>query len=382
LTIGKRPKFISLSVKRGAGGVVRQDQHVGAVGAEGQFSQRAGEAGAFFDQREQAARGHIQAGQRAAQQADGFAHQPVVLVGQQHGVGGQHGGGIAAGLEQPGADFQLVGAHVQDGVVEFARHLQRPPGGTGGLDAGDVGGLGTRGGLHREGGRAPGPVDLDRDVLVGHAVGVQRARQWGQRNAFAVGRAVALRRELLGALAHHLLELLRLGNGIDQAPVHGTLAAHAFGRGAEDVGQVMAHMALVGDAGQAAGARQHAQQRHLGQADGGGAVVDQHDLVAGQGQFVAAAGAGAVDRGEELQAAVAAGVLDAVAGFVGELAEVDLPGVAGQAQHEDVGARAEGAVRALVTTTVRTSGCSKRMRFRASYSSMSTPRSYELSLSL
>ena len=38
--------------------------------------------------------------------------------------------------------------------------------------------------------------------------------------------------------------------------------------------------------------------------------------------------------------------------------------------------------RALVTTTVRTSGCSKRMRFRASYSSMSTPRSYELSLSL
>ncbi|EWS62497.1 hypothetical protein Y695_04275 [Hydrogenophaga sp. T4] len=29
----------------------------------------------------------------------------------------------------------------------------------------------------------------------------------------------------------------------------------------------------------------------------------------------------------------------------------------------------------LVTTTVRTSGCSKRMRFSASCSSMSTPRS-------
>ena len=30
---------------------------------------------------------------------------------------------------------------------------------------------------------------------------------------------------------------------------------------------------------------------------------------------------------------------------------------------------------ALVTTTVRTSGCSKRMRLTASFSSMSTPRS-------
>jgi hypothetical protein len=37
---------------------------------------------------------------------------------------------------------------------------------------------------------------------------------------------------------------------------------------------------------------------------------------------------------------------------------------------------------ALVTITERTSGCSKRMRCSASWSSMSTPRSYELSLSL
>jgi len=36
----------------------------------------------------------------------------------------------------------------------------------------------------------------------------------------------------------------------------------------------------------------------------------------------------------------------------------------------------------LVTTTVRTSGCSKRTRWRASCNSISTPRSYELSFSL
>jgi hypothetical protein len=65
-------------------------------------------------------------------------------------------------------------------------------------------------------------------------------------------------------------------------------------------------MALVGHAGQAAGAGQHAQQRHFGQADGAAAVVHQDDLVAGQGQLVAAAGAGAVDGGQELQAAVRA----------------------------------------------------------------------------
>jgi hypothetical protein len=66
---------------------------------------------------------------------------------------------------------------------------------------------------------------------------------------------------------HRSRELRRLGDGVDQAPVHRLLAAHARG-GAEDVGQVVAHMALVGHARQAAGAGQHAQQRHLGQADG------------------------------------------------------------------------------------------------------------------
>ncbi|MNT46965.1 hypothetical protein D3C72_1836410 [compost metagenome] len=41
---------------------------------------------------------------------------------------------------------------------------------------------------------------------------------------------------------------------------------------------------------------------------------------------------------------MAAGVFDAVAGFIGELAEVHLPGMGGQAQHEDIGAGTEDAV--------------------------------------
>jgi hypothetical protein len=134
-------------------------------------------------------------------------------------------------------------------------------------------------------------------------VGLDRALQRRQGDARpSAGRS--LFSASCGALAHLLGELRGLGDVVDQAPVLGLLAAHAFGGGAEDVGQVVAHVALVGHAGQAAGAGQHAQQRHLGQADGAAAVVDQDDLVAGQRQLVAAAGAGAVDGGEELQAAV------------------------------------------------------------------------------
>ncbi len=103
----------------------------------------------------------------------------------------------------------------------------------------------------------------------------------------------------------------------------------------------MAHMALVGDAGQAAGAGQHAQQRHFGQAHGAGAVVNQNDFVASQRQLVAATSASAINRGKELQAAVGGGVFQSVARLVGEFAEVHLPGVAADAQHENVGAGAE-----------------------------------------
>ena len=63
---------------------------------------------------------------------------------------------------------------------------------------------------------------------------------------------------------------------------------------------------LSTSAREAAGAGQHAQQRHFGQRDGRGAVVDHDDLVAGQRHLVAAAGAGAVQRGQELQARMAA----------------------------------------------------------------------------
>ena len=103
----------------------------------------------------------------------------------------------------------------------------------------------------------------------------------------------------------------------------------------------MAHVALVGEPGQAAGARQHAQQRHFGEADRTRAIVDEDDLVAGQSKLVAAAGARAVNGGEKLEPVMRRRVFEAVAGLVGEFAEVDLPRMARDAEHENVGAGAE-----------------------------------------
>src|SRR5581483_1147682 len=66
-------------------------------------------------------------------------------------------------------------------------------------------------------------------------------------------------------------------------------------------------------------------------------------LVAGERQLVAAAGAGAVDRGDEFQPACLARVLDAVPRLVGELAEVHLERMTRGSEHVDVGAGAEHA---------------------------------------
>jgi hypothetical protein len=265
----------------------------------------AGKARARLDQREQAARGHIQPAEGAAQQADGFAHQPVVA------------GGPAAWRPWPAPrrrrpSVLISQVPMSSSLVRMCRMAssssraicQRVPGGAGGLDAGDVGRLGAGGAL-----TVKVAVRLARSISTVTWLDSAARRRRSVRSSGVSATPLAsagrsLGGQCAGALLHLGGKLRRLGDVVDQAPVLGLLAAHAFDAGAEDVGQVVAHMALVGHAGQAAGAGQHAQQRHFGQADGAGAVVHQDDLVAGQGQLVAAAGAGAVDGGQELQAAV------------------------------------------------------------------------------
>ena len=147
--------------------------------------------------------------------------------------------------------------------------------------------------------------------------------------------------EFLRALGHRLLELGGGHHFIDEPPVHGALAFDALLGGAEHVGAIAAHLAFVGDAGEPAGAGKHGEQRQLRQRYRRGAVVDQHDVVGRKRQLVAAARGGAVDHANGEEARGLACVLDAVARLVGELAEIDLVGVAGAGEHANVGAGAE-----------------------------------------
>jgi hypothetical protein len=105
-------------------------------------------------------------------------------------------------------------------------------------------------------------------------------------------------------------------------------------------------MALIHQTREAAGTRQHAQQRHFRQAHRGVAIVHQVDLFAGQRQLVATARGNAVARRYIVLPAVRAGVLNGQARFVGVFAEVDLEAVCGSGQHVDVGARAKDAIQA------------------------------------
>ena len=103
------------------------------------------------------------------------------------------------------------------------------------------------------------------------------------------------------------------------------LTAHTLDAGAKHIRVVMANMALIGDAGQPAGTRQHTQQRDFRQGHTAGAVVNQHDVVAGQGQFITTASTRAIDSGQKFQSAMSAAVFQTVACFVGEFTKIHLP---------------------------------------------------------
>ncbi len=156
----------------------------------------------------------------------------------------------------------------------------------------------------------------------------------------SAGRSLA-RASSADALADASLETRARHHLVDQPPLDRARAPDALGGGREEVGVVAPYPALVDQAGEAAGAGQHAEQGHLRQRHGGRAVVDQHDLVAGECQLVAATRGGAVQRAERADARLPRQLLQMEPRLVGELAEVHLEGVRALAEHEDVGAGRE-----------------------------------------
>jgi hypothetical protein len=199
---------------------------------------------------------------------------------------------------------------------------------------------------HGDGGRAEVAVEHDLDRRPREHVAPDAALEWRQRQSFVRRGPVRAGGSPAGPGLDLLVEARAGRHCVDQPPVDGLLALDALDPGGEHVGQIAPDVALVHDPGEAPGAGQHGEERHLRERHRRGPVVDQDDLVAGQGQLVAAAGRRAVDRGDPGLAGMGRGVLDAVAGLVGELAEVDLVAVGGGRQHLDVGAGAEHLVHA------------------------------------
>jgi hypothetical protein len=126
-------------------------------------------------------------------------------------VRGEHERRVAHRLQQPGADFRLVGAQEQDGIVELARHGERPPRGAESANCFGLVRLRRYRSVDHDRCIPRLPVDAHVDVLVAIACGVDLALERREHDAFRVPRPVALRRELQRATLQRFLELLRLG---------------------------------------------------------------------------------------------------------------------------------------------------------------------------
>ena len=150
---------------------------VDPVAGERDLEQRAGEAGALVDEREQAARSDVEPAQCAAQIADGFAHEPMLFERAERRVHRQNRLGLAFGLHQPNADVELVGAHRQDRVLELTGERQRIPVRALRLDRRDVLRLSPARPFDHEGRGARASVDRHLDVRIDERVGFDRLAQ-------------------------------------------------------------------------------------------------------------------------------------------------------------------------------------------------------------
>ena len=211
----------------------------------------------------------------------------------------------------------------------------------------DRGGVGRRRGLgrgHRKRRRAAGTVERDADMAVDDSVLGHGAPERRQRNSLRIGGPVRTLGKCRRAGGDGVVQSRARHQLVYQLPVQRAAPAHTLPDRTEVVRTVAPDAPLVHDAGEPAGARQHREQRHLGQRHRGRSVIDQEDVIGRERELVAAASGGAGDHGHPALARVGRGVLDGVAGLVGELAEVDLVDMRRAREHRDVRAGREHAI--------------------------------------
>ena len=248
----------------------------------------------------------------------------------QRGIDGEHGRRIADRAQHDGADLRLVQPQAQQRVVQLAERAQRPRLVAGRQElVGRGRGCGVSGAAIVSSHSALGAVDRALS---------RTCSEWCRRRSPAssgpsvmpgplAGRS-DMRRQLLRAPGDRLLELAGRIHRVDEAPSTArlprtpsvsVLKSSARSRRTLRLSTTRVRPPVPGST---------PSSGVSGRPTDAAAVVHQQDLVAGQRQLVAAAGADAVERGEELDAAVRAHVLHAEARLVGELAEVHLEGVA------------------------------------------------------
>src|SRR5687768_8710412 len=85
---------------------------------------------------------------------------------------------------------------------------------------------------------------------------------------------------------------------VNQPPFLRAFSFQTFSERGKHVGAIASHLSLVDEASEPAGSRQYAEQRHFRKRNRRVAIVNQVDLVAGDSEFVTAAGGSSIQRGE------------------------------------------------------------------------------------
>ncbi len=72
--------------------------HVDTVGGQSKLAERTSEAGIGFDDGEEGTGGDVDAGEGAAEHAEDFAAEPIVLLGEKKVIGGEDGFRVSGGF--------------------------------------------------------------------------------------------------------------------------------------------------------------------------------------------------------------------------------------------------------------------------------------------
>ena len=126
--------------------------------------------------------------------------------------------------------------------------------------------------------RARLAINGNVEMGIAYGLGRQQALHARKRDALRQRHVAG---QLFGSCQSRFQQLSWFDQLVDQAPVAGAFATDTFRRGAEEIGAVAAHFALIHQPRQPAGAGQHSEQRQLGQRDRAGAIIRQHDVIAG-----------------------------------------------------------------------------------------------------